>query len=66
MLRKSKGDSNANLILFTCVRESGGGGGGVAVLSDSLNHYRQKTLYKKIFTHVESHASAVSLLEGGE
>ena len=26
----------------------------------------QKTLYKKLFTHVESHTSAVSLLESGE
>ena len=26
----------------------------------------QKTRYKKLFTHVESHASAVSLLESGE
>ena len=26
----------------------------------------QKTCYKKLFTHVESHASAVSLLERGE
>ena len=26
----------------------------------------QKTRYKKLFTHVESHASAVSLLENGE
>ena len=25
-----------------------------------------KTRYKKLFTHVESHASAVSLLESGE
>ena len=25
----------------------------------------QKTCYKKLFTHVESHASAVSLLESG-
>ena len=27
---------------------------------------KQKTRYKKLFTHVESHASAVSLLEIGE
>ena len=26
----------------------------------------QNTRYKKLFTHVESHASAVSLLESGE
>ena len=26
----------------------------------------KKTRYKKLFTHVESHASAVSLLESGE
>ena len=26
----------------------------------------QKTRYKKLVTHVESHASAVSLLESGE
>ena len=26
----------------------------------------QKTRYKKLFTHVESYASAVSLLESGE
>ena len=26
----------------------------------------QKTRYKKLFTHVESHASAVSLLESAE
>jgi len=26
----------------------------------------QKMRYKKLFTHVESHASAVSLLESGE
>ena len=25
-----------------------------------------KTLYKKLFTHAESHASAVSLLESGD
>ena len=27
---------------------------------------KKKTRYKKLFTHVESHASAVSLLESGE
>ena len=35
----------------------------------NLHHvvrWSQKTRYKKLFTHVESHASAVSLLESGE
>ena len=33
-----------------------------------LHHFGgySKTRYKKLFTHVESHASAVSLLESGE
>ena len=31
-----------------------------------LKNKYKKTRYKKLFTHVESHASAVSLLESGE
>ena len=38
-------------------------------VSTPLRWYKnkiKKTRYKKLFTHVESHASAVSLLESGE
>ena len=41
------------------------GTGHVSAISTPLDGY-SKTRYKKIVTHVESHASALSLLESGE
>ena len=35
-------------------------------LVDIKKKKKKKKRYKKLFTHVESHASAVSLLESGE
>ena len=37
-----------------------------SAVSTPLRCIFKKTHYKKLFTHVESHASAVSLLESGE
>ena len=41
---------------------------GTSHASAVIHHFGgySKTCYKKLFTHVESHASAVSLLESGE
>ena len=37
-----------------------------SAVSTPLRWIFKQTRYKKLFTHVESHASAVSLLESGE
>ena len=37
-----------------------------SAVSTPLRWIFKNALYKKLFTHVESHARAMSLLEGGE